>query len=229
MPYSFAFTADYTAPAALTSVAADDDTESIANVLTWDASADTYHEEYLVERQVGDDAWTEIGRTTDETFTDYLAPLNLDVLYRVSDSNGSQYSDPTETTGNLAFMRWAMTHVEGDEDFIQELRYVRPSGTTDMPLDQTVLQPLSGSDGDTQLPIVFVGQWQGERIGFQVQIEPVDAFLIDTFRSAALKPQGKIALKDPKGAVYLVQLGNFRKADMGAGRQLIEFDGIRIA
>lgn len=228
MPYSYAWTTDFGTPSPVSGLTITADTESIALELAWDASTGTYHYEYLIEVQIGDGEWTEIGRTTDEAFTYYLAPLNTPVRLRVSDSNGAIYGEPSESSGELDFTRWAMTHVDGDSDFIQELRYVRPQETTDLPLDQVVLQPLSGLDGDTQLPIVFTGQWQGERIGFQVQIAPADRFLIGVFRRAAMQPQGSIALKDPKGNVYLVQLGAFQVTDLGAGHQLITFTAIRV-
>lgn len=234
VPYSFSFTTAFTQPEQIVSMLIDEDTEAIALVATWDESGDDFHEEYLVEAQTGDGEWAEVGRTTNETFTYYLTPLNQDVRMRVSDSNGSQYSEPLEEVGNLTFARWAMTHVDGNDDFIHELRYVRPSSTTDMPLDTTMLQPLSEPDGtgrlnDTQFPIVFVGQFQGERIHFAVHLSPEDASMIDVFRRAALEPQGNIALKDPKGPVYIVQLAGFTKTDLGAGHRMIEFDGIQIA
>jgi hypothetical protein len=229
--WSYAWTSAFVAPSALGGLTVTADADSIALVVAWTASADTYHYETLVEAQVGDDDWAEIGRALGSlaTFTYYLAPLNQTVRIRISDSNGSQYSATTESSGILAFERWAMTATDGDDDYIQELRYVRPQETTDLPLDQVVIQPLSGPDTDTQLPIVMTGQWQGERIGFQVQITPADRFLIGVFRRAAMEPQGKIALKDPKGNVYIVQLGSFQLTDLGAGQQLISFGAIRIA
>jgi hypothetical protein len=227
--WSYAWTSAFVAPSALSGLSVAPDTDSISLDLAVTPSADTYHYEYKWEAQVGDGDWTEIGRSSGATFVYYLAPLNQTTRIRVSDSNGSQYSATTESSGILAFERWAMSATDGDDDYIQELRYVRPQETTDLPLDQVVIQPLSGPDTDTQLPIVMTGQWQGERIGFQVQITPPDRFLIGVFRRAAMEPQGKIALKDPKGNVYIVQLGSFQLTDLGAGQQLISFGAIRVA
>lgn len=228
MPYSYAWSADFTQPDPLTGLAVTADDVLISLDVECDPSEDTYHYEYLWEAQVGDGEWTEIGRSSDETFTYYLAPMNTDVRIRVSDSNGSQYSDTIETVGSLTFERWAMTHVDGNDDFITELRYVQQE-PLDIPLDQVVLQPLSGADGDTQPPIIFTGQWQGERIGFQLEVVPEDRGLIALLKRAALEPQGKIALKDPLGPVYIVQLGGFQVGDRTAGHQLLAFTAIRVA
>jgi hypothetical protein len=226
---AYAWTASYSTPATPSGLVITEDDELISLDAVLTASTNPYHYEYLWEAQAGDGDWTEIDRTTTAVLTYYLAPMNQDVRIRVSDSNGAIYSDTLEGVGSLTFMRWALTTTTGNEDLIQELRYVRPQETTDLPLDQVVLQPLSGGDGDTQLPIVFTGQWLGERIGFTVQIRPDDRFLIDVFRAAAREPAGTIALKDPKGSVYLVQLGGFSITDLGAGQQAIGFSAIRVA
>jgi hypothetical protein len=229
--YSYAWTTVFVTPSTLTNLAVTSDTTLIALDVAWTASADTYHQETLIEAQAGDGAWTEVGRVAGATatFAYYMAPLNADVRIRVSDSNGSQYSTPAEAVGNLAFERWAMTSPGGDDDFIHELRYIRPQETTDLPMDQVILQPLSGGDGDTQLPIIIGGQWQGERIGFTVQVRPEDRILIDVFKRAAMQPPGSIALKDPKGSVYTVQLSGLSLTDLGAGQQVLSFSAIRVA
>lgn len=228
VPYSFALTTAFTQPDELVSILIEADTESIALVASWDESADDFHEEYLVEAQAGDGSWAEVGRTTDETFTYYLAPLNQDVRMRVSDSNGSQYSDPIEDVGNLAYSLWALTHVDGDEDFIAPILWAQEGATVDRPLDQTVLRPLSDTEGDTQYPIVFTGQWQGEEVGLTILVPDDDQGLLETLKRAARETVGTIAIKSPDGKVYIVQFGAQRLTQQ-EGFVLVTVGAIRVA
>jgi hypothetical protein len=229
MTVSYSETAAFGTPATLTGLVATPNSDSICLDLTWTASGDTFHYEYLIEGQSGDGAWTEIGRSATNAFSWYLVPLNTPVRVRVSDSNGAIYSATTEVASFLTYLRWALTNPTGDAAYLTELRYVQPQEATDIPLDQTVIQPLSGPTGDTQLPIVITGQWQGERIAFSLLIKPSDRYLITMLRNAARVAIGGIYLKDPKGSVYAVQLGSFRLTDLGAGNQQVEFTAIRIA
>jgi hypothetical protein len=228
--FSYQWTTSFATPAALTGLAVVADVDSIALVATCNASGDTFHYEYLWEAQVNDGPWLEVGRTATPTFTYYFANLNTNVRIRVSDSNGALYSTTVETVGLLPFTRWAMSHRTGNANFIQELRYVLAPLSTDLPLDQVAIQPLSDlSGGSNQLPIVFTGQWQGERLGFTMHLKPEDSFLRQVFEDAVFEDQGNIALKDPKGNVYIVQLGSLHFSDIGAGQQRVDLAALRIA
>lgn len=230
-PYSYQWTTDFATPAALSGLAVTPDLDAIALVASCTASADTYHYEYLWEAQVGDGPWAEVGRTALPTFTHYFANLNLPVRMRVSDSNGALYGDPVEAVGTLTFARWTMAHRTGNADFIHQLRYVQVGVGTTLPLDQVLLQPLSGPDPTVQqLPIVFTGQYQGERLTLQVKLTPTDAGMRDVFAAAALEAQGDIALKAPDGHVYVVALGSLQTSDLGqGGHQVVSLTATRVA
>lgn len=229
-PYSYQWTTNFATPAALSGLAVTPDLDAIALVASCTASADAFHYEYLWEAQVGDGAWAEVGRTTGPSFTYYFANLNLPVRMRVSDSNGALYSDPVESVGTLSFGRWAMAHRTGNADFIHELRYVQVGVGKTLPLDQTLLQPLSGPDTtQQQLPIVFTGQYQGVRLTLQVKLAPLDGGMEDVFAAAALQAQGDIALKAPDGAVYVVAFGSVQTTDLGqGGHKMVSLSATRV-
>lgn len=229
MPYSYAFTADFTTPDPVANLVLTPDPETISVLAEWDASLDPFHYEYLIEVQ-GHDAdgeWAEVGRTTETSFAYYFAPSNIDMSLRVSDSNGSQYSDPTEETAHLEYEHWSL--VSSDGSVLLSLPNDLPGTRIDLPLDQRSVQPLSGPDGDDQFPLVFTGQWQGERISASFYIFAVDrqAFL-DAFRAAARLPQGTVALKDPDGGVFVVAVGGLSLQDMGNGDRQLNVTAVRI-
>lgn len=227
-PYSYAWTSAFATPAALTGLTVTADLDAIALVGACTASADTYHYEYLWEAQVGDDPWTEIGRTTLPTFTHYFANLNLPVRMRVSDSNGALYSTPTESVGTLTFSRWTLAHATGNADYIMPLAWAQEGATIDLPLDQVAIQPLSGPNGDTQLPIVFTGQWQGERVSLDVLVPSDDQSVLEALKGAVLQAAGSVAIKSPDGEVYIVQIGPLRLTKQD-GFTLVSVSAIRVA
>jgi hypothetical protein len=202
---AYAWTASYSTPATPSGLVITEDDELISLDAVLTASTNPYHYEYLWEAQAGDGDWTEIDRTTTAALTYYLAPMNQDVRIRVSDSNGAIYSDTTEGVGSLTYPLWAMTTTSGNDDLILPLQWVQEGVGVDLPLDQVVMQPLSGGDGDTVLPIVITGQWQGERVTLNVIFPSNDTTVLEAVKAAAREASGTIALKDPDGAVYLVQ------------------------
>lgn len=109
------FTTDFTAPAAITNLAATTDPVGSTVTLTWTASADTHFQFYVVRyigadgqpqridlgpREVDDDREP----LTDETFTFRGARLG-DSTFRVTAHNGAQESDLAEVDANLAASR----------------------------------------------------------------------------------------------------------------------------
>lgn len=225
-PYSYSWTAAFSTPAKLTGLSLIADLDDIAIAASVTPSGDAFHYEYVWEAQVDDDPWAEIGRTTDPAITWYLANLNRDVRIRVSDSNGALFSTPLEAVNRIDFKHWVLTHVDGD--FVEPLENDLFGTTIRSELDRVSLQPLSGLDTDTQLPIVFTGQWKGERISLSLLVLAERTSLIATLRAAAREPLGKVALKDPDGGVWIVALGDLDRTDLGAGNRSVSIQGVRV-
>jgi hypothetical protein len=145
------------------------------------------------------------------------------------DYTGALYSDSVEAATVLSTRRWGMVHLDGDLSFTGPLLYVEPGTSVEYPLDQTVLQPLSSADGEVQPPIVITGQWQGERMSLAIFMTPDDQRQVRLLQRAARTETGRIALKDPKGAVLVVQLGAMRAQHLEGGFLRLDVPATRVA
>lgn len=224
----------FTTPAQPTNLVLTPDTDTASILATVDASADARHEAYVWEHEDEDGDWVEIDRTADPELTFRLARHNRLTRIRVMDWNGDPTeagsSEPLEAETTLEELRWWMVHLAGDDEFTTELRHVELGTVTEDPLDQVVLQPLSGSDGELQPPIVITGQRQAERLTLSLHLSREDGqALIRLFQRAARLAAGSIALKDPKGPVYVVATGGSRVTDLGSGRRRLELTAVRVA
>lgn len=215
---SFRWSTEFATPAALANLALTVDAEHSWILAAVDASSDEFHEAYVWEVQDQDGQWVEIERTTDAELTYRLAALNVETRIRVRDWIGSAddggYSEPVDAAATVEHPLWWLVHTGGDEEFTVPLEWASGTITTEVPLDQVVLQPLSGADGEMAAPIVITGQYQGERVSLSMVVERPTARLLQ--RAARLAP-GSIALKDPKGPVYVAQLGGLRLEDRDDG------------
>lgn len=227
----YLWTPTYSTPAAPTGLTATPVAQTASLDLAVNASSNPYHETYVWEAQSPDGPnWIEIGRSVGPAFSWLLAPFNETVGIRVRDNIGApDLSDPIETTARIALPQWWLTNVDGDGDFIRQLDWVQVGYRTAIPLDQVTIQPLSIDSDAPSLPLIFTGQFQGERTSLSITLLEDDLSLMRLLQRAARQPAGKIAIKDPSGPVYLVQFGGQQLTDQGAGVKQLDVDAVRVA
>jgi hypothetical protein len=230
MGFSWEWTTNFTTPSVLTGLVLTQDGPVL--VATWTASAATYHYAYLVEAQTLDGDWVEVGRPTTPVFRYTLAAPNLETNIRVSDWNGAAdpggYSLPVEASATLVLYRWWMVDLRGGDEFTEELRFVVRGEATEKGLDQVILDPLSGDDGEVAFPIVITGQRRAERITLSMDVVQEDAYIIRLLERASRLPSGSVAFKDWQGPVYVVQVGPLRTSGIVVGKR-VEVSAVRVA
>jgi hypothetical protein len=217
------WTTAFTPPDALANLVATPDYATSALDVSCDPSEDTYHYEYVWEGEDEYGEWTEIGRTIDPAIRWYFAPLNVTGAVRVRDSNGSaDLSDPLTGSGLVDLPTWWLVQAGGDPAYTFPLHWVEDGHAIDLPLDQTTMQPLSGPDSEAQDPIIVTGQWQGEILSLSLVLMAADRSLVALLRRAARLPVGSIAIKSPKGPVYIPAFGPMKVSDLGDGADRLD-------
>jgi hypothetical protein len=209
---SFQWTAAFTTPALPSGLVVAPDAPSSTLTLTVTASTDLYHEAYVWEAQSPDGDWIEVDRTTDPLATYLEAPLNVPVSLRVRDWNGAAdstgYSDPVEVVSTLASDIDQLVHPDGDPSWIRDLTHVAVGTSRERKIDQVVLQPLSGPNGDSIPALVYTGQWQGDALTVTLDVLDEERDLLRWLDRVTRLGVRYMLLKTIKGAVYRVQLGS---------------------
>lgn len=175
--------------------------------LAWDATliADVDFGGYRVYRSLDSGAsWTLLTLltgTTDVTYDDFEAPLNVDLLYRVTQSNLDFESDPVEAATVLASLYWwAVTPSSPSLTFA--ITRVRSAQLTSPKL-QEIYSPIGR---ETRVAVGEVVQTESGALTFIVM--PDNPGAVALLKAVQARMDGYLILKAPDGVVHHVQYGD---------------------
>lgn len=214
---SFEWTTAFTTPATLADLTITPDPASSSFVVAWTPSADPYHESYPVDVQGPDGDWIEVARPVAAEAVWVEAPLNVAQRVRVRDWTGTAdltgYSIPVEDADTLESDIDQMVHPDGDPDFIRDLTHVAVGTIRERGIDQVILQPLSGTDGDTAHALVYTGQFEASALTLTLDVLEEERELLRWLDRATRLGVRYMLVKTIKGAVYRAQLGGRREQE----------------
>jgi len=194
-----------------------------AVVLEWDPSplAGGDFVDYRVYRSLSghDDDFTLLATITDQsaaTFSDYTAPLDRAIWYRVTHSNLDFESDPAEAVTALEGCSWwIVTPGAAAESF--ELPNVTEY-QSQFPLQSIEHEPIG-----RPTKLVETGLLLAEEGNLTTYLLPTDAGILDLLRAAASGASTQPLLKTPYGEVFAVAVGTIQRTRQPGGRQEVSF------
>lgn len=221
------FTTTFTPPAEVSGFELAADIERSAVDMTWDASAVAAvdFDGFRVYRSTDNGiSWTLLARlaaTTDTAYTDYLAPLNTPLLYRVTQATLDFESEPVEGSVELTTTRWWIV-VPGDTNLTFSIPKLR-SASVKSEKAQEEFRPV-GRPG--ALVVGDVVHTESGDIAFLVL--PDNLGMVALARAVQARMEGGITLKATDGSIWEVQFGDMSRTFTSYGGQelSIPFTGV---
>ena len=204
------FSTDFTPPAALTGLTLEAVLASSAIELSWDPSAldPADFNGYRVRRRIGSgdtEVIGELSTQSDVTFVDQTAPLNVTLVYSVTQSNLDFESAPAEASGELGSPMWWV--VTPDDD---ELTFAIPHVRGVQLVSAKVAETYSPVGRPGKLVVQDVVQAEDGQLSFQVR--PDQPGMMALLRRIQAHVDGDLLLKSPEGDVHRVSIGSISRA-----------------
>jgi hypothetical protein len=220
------FTTDFAPPPALSGLTVEADVEASAVLLSWDPSVTPPGDfrGYRVYRSRDGITFImlrELAAVNSVTYEDYTAPLNVNLVYRVTQSNLDFESDPSDATVELVSPAWYAV-VPGDTSLTFPIRR-QQEGDVLGGKTQEVYRPMGRPGalvvGDTILA-------ESGSISFLVRPDETAALVL--LRRVQARMEGELILKATDGSVWTVQYGDIaRRFAMGGMQEVsIPFTGV---
>jgi len=221
------FTTTFTPPTAPSGFELAADLDLSAVVMTWDASAIAQVDfaGFRVYRSLDGgltfDLLQILPLVSDVTYSDFEAPLNADLVYRLTQSNLDFESDPVDGSIMLASSQWHIV-VPGDADLTFGIPKLRAASLTSPKVDD-VFSPL-GRPG--KMVIGDTVQTEDGEISFIAM--PGNLGMVALLKAIQSRMEGGIILKATDGSVWPVQFQSMRRTFTSwAGQEIsIPFVGV---
>lgn len=205
------FSTDFAPPPAVGNLELTAELEFSRVILSWDVSPtpEVDFGGYRVYRSL-DNGVTFVLLTTitdinTVTYTDYEAPLNVSLLYRVTQANLDFESDPADAATELeSRMWWVVTPDDSD------LTFAIPKITSASLTSPKVQEFYSPIGRPTRLAVGDVVLTEEGQLGFLVM--PDNPGMIALLKRVQARMDGGILLKAPDGGVHMVQYGDMSRA-----------------
>ena len=197
-------------------------------VLTWDPTTLSAVDfvAYHVQRSAAGGSFVELVSIADAattTFTDYAAPLGVQLVYRVSQESLDYSSEPAEVTTLVdACEFWLVLRATG-----QQLGFEVPNVAAMQsvwPMQSVEHEPLG-----RPYKLVESGELLGEESTVEALLLPDQANVAQLIRQvAARRVADEILWKTPYGDVHAVAIGSIASSRDVGGRQTLTFRTIAI-
>lgn len=204
------FSTDFAPPPALASLTLYANNATTAVELEWSPSALAPEDfgGYYVYRQLGTDDYELIASFTEQSaveYTDFTAPLNTSVVYRVTQHNLDFESAPVQGATSLSSRYWwVVTPEDLSTTFaIQKIRSVSLTS----PKVQEAYRPIGRS---TQIVIGDSVFTEDGAISFLVT--PENPATVAMMKKVQAKMQGTLLLKSSDGDVHRVRFGDVSRS-----------------
>jgi len=221
-----AFVTVFTPPDAVTGLAAFANVAASSVDLTWDATAlGVNFGSYRIERSLDGVTYAEIGSIlveADSEYSDYTAPLDTPLWYRVTVWNLDTEGLPSDATSELDVSQWWFC-TPGDPSNTFEIRTV--VGYEDgNPLQQEDYEPLGRNR-----KLVVTGELLGNEGSLTANLSREDATIIERLRQRSIDDTNSFhLLKSPFGEIFRVRLRSIRRTRGSAGRQVITIPFVEV-
>lgn len=203
------FSTNFAPPPAL-ALTLEADLDASAIRLTWPATAIVPEDfgGYRVQRRVENEDWVllaEYNSPSSTSHTDYAAPLNRTVTYRLTQFSIDVESDPSDASTALLDNRWWVVS-PGDASMTFPVPKVRSASLTS-PVVQEAFSPI-GRPG--KLVVGDVVQAEDGQISFLVM--PDNPGMLALLRAVQGRMSGELLLKAPDGGVHPSRIGSISRA-----------------
>lgn len=204
------FTTSFAPPPAVSGLAIEADLDFSRVVLTWDVSptADVDFGGYRVYRSLDNGVTftllTLIAEKTSVTYSDYEAPLNTSLLYRVTQANLDFESDPVDAATDMTSLQWWVV-VPDDSSLTFPIPKVTSASLTS-PKVQEFYSPIGRP---TRVAVGDVVLTEEGQLSFIVM--PDNTGMIALLKRVQARMDGGILLKSPDGTVHTVQYGDMSR------------------
>lgn len=205
------FSTTFTPPPAPSGLTIEADLDLSAVHLTWDASAVAQVDfaGFRVYRSRDNGVTFELlavlPLVTDTEYHDYEAPLNVTLVYRLTQSNLDFESEPVEGTVELSSLMWWVV-VPGDIELTFPIPKVRAASMTSTKV-QDVYSPIGRP---TRIAVGDVVQTESGELSFLAM--PDNPGLAALLRRVQARMDGAVILKAPDSVVHHVQYGDMTRA-----------------
>ena len=215
------FTASFVPPPALGSLEVST-VDPAAILLEWSASTIVPEDfgAYRVYRSVAGGPWVLQVTLEDQattSWTDYTAPIGVDLAYRVTQSNLDEESDPLEANVTLEECAWWLVTPGAPEASFEV-----PNVTgleSEWPLQVEEHEPIGRSR-----KLLESGLLLGEEGTCTAHLEAEhDPAVLALLRGAAAGTSTQVLLKTPYGEVFAVAVGTIKRTRRPGGTQDVEF------
>lgn len=204
------FETDFAPPTAVTGLTIEASiVESVVRI-SWDptAIAEVDFGGYRVYRSLDSGATFELlallPGVNDVEYEDFAAPLNVVMVYRVTQSNLDFESDPVEGSVELASLQWWVVS-PGDESLTFAIPKVRAASLTS-PKVQEVFSPIGRP---TRVVVGDVVQTEEGSLSFLAM--PDNPGMVALLKRIQAQMEGAITLKSPDGVVHSVQFASMTR------------------
>lgn len=211
------FSSEFFPPPAISGLTLDADLGRSRVYLSWDhtAIAEPDFDGYRIYRSRDSGATYKLIRTLnngDSTdWSDYGVPLNVDVIYRVTQSTQTAESEPVEAAASLTSPQWWVV-TPGDEDQTFAIPRVRAASMTS-PKVQEIFSPMGRS---SRVVVGDVVQEEEGEISFLVTPTVEDpraaGAMVALLRRLQRQMEGSVILKAPDGLTHYVQYGDMKRS-----------------
>lgn len=221
------FVTAFTPPAPPSGFVIESDLPASAVHLAWDPS-DVPQVDFggfrVYRSEDGGLSWTlltVLATTTDTEYDDFEAPLNVSLIYRLTQSNLDFESDAEEGGALLESLAWWVV-TPGDASLTFPITRQTGANLTSPKVDE-VFSPIGRP---TKVAVGDVVQTEGGTLSWRVM--PDDTQSIRLWKTAQARMDAPLIMKSTDGTVHRVLFGNISRSFERSGMQNlnVSFDGV---